>query len=158
MECLSDFSLVQESIRAVRNIRAEKGVKPGKRIPARISAGSKTAIFERERGVISALAQLDPAKLAITAAPTPKQDNDIVLAIGEVEIHLPLEGLVDLDEEHARLTGALQEAEQQVERLQKLLGSSFSERAPAAIVQKEREKLAGYQATMEKLKKQLNMR
>ncbi len=154
-DCLSDFALVQESIRSIRNIRAEKGVKPGKLIPAFLSAGEKTGIFEQEKGIIAALAQLDPAKLTISSSPLSKQADDIVLAIGEVEIHLPLEGLVDMEEERARLTGEVQEAEKQVERLEKLLASSFAERAPADIVQKEREKLAGYQSTVEKLRKQL---
>jgi valyl-tRNA synthetase len=43
-----------------------------------------------------------------------------------------------------------------VSRLENLLGSSFSERAPAAIVHKEREKLANFQETVEKLSKQLD--
>jgi len=73
-----------------------------------------------------------------------------------VEIHLPLEGLVDLDEEQTRLNDALLEAQQQAARLEKLLASSFAERAPADIVQKERHKLASYQETVKKLRKQLD--
>jgi valyl-tRNA synthetase len=46
-------------------------------------------------------------------------------------------------------------AESQVNRLEKLLASSFSERAPSEIVQKERDKLSDYRKTVEKLKKQL---
>ena len=70
-----------------------------------------------------------------------------------VEIYLPLEGLVDTAEERERITKALSEAESQAARLEKLLSSSFAERAPAEIVQKEKEKLAGYLETVEKLKK-----
>jgi valyl-tRNA synthetase len=154
-ESISDFTLVQEAIRSIRNIRAEKGVKPGKLIPALLSAGGKTGIFEGEKTIISALAQIDPARLVISSSLPHTQENDIVLAIGEVEIHLPLEGLVDVDEERARLNDALAEAEKQAERLEKLLAGSFAERAPAEIVQKEREKLSAYQVTVEKLRKQL---
>jgi valyl-tRNA synthetase len=73
-----------------------------------------------------------------------------------VEIYLPLEGLVDTSAERERLTKALSEAESQANRLEKLLSSSFAERAPVDIVQKEKEKLASYQETVEKLKKQLD--
>jgi valyl-tRNA synthetase len=154
-ESVENFTLLQEAIRSIRNIRAEKDVKPGKRIPATLSAGEKTELFLQQKGVMAALAQLDSANFFITPGVPPKQDNDIVLAIGPVEIHLPLEGLVDVDEERTRLTVALQEAEKQVERLEKLLASSFAERAPAEIVQKEREKLSAYLATAETVKKQL---
>jgi valyl-tRNA synthetase len=79
----------------------------------------------------------------------------VALAFGSVEIYLPLEGLVDTSEERERLSKALEEAESQADRLQKLLSGSFAERAPKEIVQKEREKLYNYRETMEKLRKQL---
>jgi valyl-tRNA synthetase len=85
----------------------------------------------------------------------PKQKNQALIAFGPVEIYLPLEGLMDNTEERERLTRALSEAESQAERLQKLLAGSFAERAPAEIVQKERNKLAGYEETVEKLRKQI---
>ncbi len=155
-DIIANFSLLQESIRSIRNIRAEKNVKPGKLIPASLSAGDKTGIFSQHKNVIAALAQLDPGKFTLSATPPAKQEQDIVLAIGAVEIHLPLEGLVDLDEEQTRLNDALLEAQQQAARLEKLLASSFAERAPADIVQKERHKLASYQETVKKLRKQLD--
>jgi valyl-tRNA synthetase len=154
-ECIDDFSLLQEAIRSIRNIRAEKGVKPGKLIPASLAAGEKTEIFRQYKGIIAALAQLDSEKFIIASSLPAKHENEVVLALGVVEIHLPLESLVDIGEERTRLTGELQEAEQQVGRLETLLSSSFAERAPAQIVQKERDKLANYQETVEKLRKQL---
>jgi valyl-tRNA synthetase len=154
-DCISDFTLIQEAIRAIRNIRAEKGVKPGKLIPALLSAGDKTETFRQQKSIIAALAQLDPKQFSVTTSLPEKKDNDIVLAIGFVEIHLPVEGLVDVDEERTRLSSSLREAENQVDRLEKLLTSSFAEKAPADIVQKERDKLASYQETAEKLRKQL---
>ncbi len=155
-ETVANFSLVQESIRLIRNIRAEKNVKPGKLIPAMLSAGDKTELFSLQKEIIAALAQVDPDKFTITPSLPPKQGNEIVLAMGAVEIHLPLEGLVDLDEERQRLSDALQDAEKQADRLEKLLAGSFAERAPAEIVQKECDKLAGYQETVAKLRKQLD--
>jgi valyl-tRNA synthetase len=153
--CVADFNLVQETIRSIRNIRAEKNVKPGKRIPGMLAAGGKTELFNQQKNVISALAQLDNEKFVISTNLPPKQENQVGIAIGAVEIYLPLEGLVDTAEERERITKALSEAESQVARLEKLLSSSFAERAPTEIVQKEKEKLAGFLETVDKLKNQL---
>lgn len=152
---VADFSLIQESIRAIRNIRSEKEVKPGKRIAVLLAAGEKTELFRQQKNIMSALAQIDPEKFIISADLPPKGDNQIGIAFGPVEIYLPVEGLVDTGEEQQRLSKALMEAENQVSRLEQLLSGSFAERAPAEIVQKERGKLAGYRETVEKLKKQL---
>ncbi|MEI6290630.1 MAG: hypothetical protein WCP19_09375, partial [Chloroflexota bacterium] len=73
----------------------------------------------------------------------------------QVEIYLPLADFVDPVEEQARLNKDLAEAEQHIERLEKLLGSDFANKAPAAVVQKEREKLAGYKETSSKIRAQL---
>ncbi len=153
--CVADFNLVQETIRSIRNIRAEKNVKPGKKIPALLSAGVKTELFRQQKNVIMALAQLDGDKFVISTSLPSKQDNQVGIAIGAVEIYLPLEGLVDTIEERERITKALGEAESHAARLEKLLASSFAERAPAEIVQKEKEKLTGFLETVAKLKNQL---
>jgi valyl-tRNA synthetase len=153
--CVADFSVLQETIRSIRNIRAEKNVKPGKRIPAMLSAGEKTELFRQQKNVISTLAQVDNDNFVISTSLPAKQDNQVGIAIGAVEIYLPLEGLVDTTEERERITKALGEAESQAARLEKLLSSSFAERAPAEIVQKERVKLADFLETVAKLKNQL---
>jgi valyl-tRNA synthetase len=72
-----------------------------------------------------------------------------------VEIYLPLAGMVDLAEEKTRLERELKEAESHIQRLEKLLAGDFANKAPAQLVAKEREKLAGYQETAEKIKAQL---
>ena len=154
-ECIANFSLIQDTIRAIRNIRAEKNVRPGKLIPAIISAGDRTEIIRQQKKVIAALAQLDPEQFEITTILPPKQENQVAIALGSVELYLPLEGLVEINEERERLNNALIEAKSQADRLEKLLASSFAERAPTDIVQKERDKLADFQMTVAKLGKQL---
>jgi valyl-tRNA synthetase len=154
-ECIADFNLLQDTIRAIRNMRSEKNVKPGKLIPAILTAGERTEIFHQQKQIIAALAQLDLEHFEILKNLPNKQENYISIAVGTVEIYLPLEGLVDTSEERERLNKALLEVRSQVDRLEKLLASSFTKRAPAEIVQKEREKLLSYQITMENLEKQL---
>jgi valyl-tRNA synthetase len=72
-----------------------------------------------------------------------------------VEIYIPLSGMVDLDEERNRLQKELAETQMQIDRLEKLLGSDFANKAPAQVVQKERERLAAFKETAEKLRLQL---
>jgi len=152
---LADFAQLQEIIRAIRNVRAEKNVKPGKRIPATLAGGAKTVLLKEQAHVLAALAYLDEAQLSIVETLPSRPEGALALVAGASEVYLPLAGLVDLDEERARLQKELAEAQAQIERLEKLLGSDFAGKAPAAVVEKERQKLAGYQDTAGKLKAQL---
>ena len=154
-EKVAEFELVQEIVRAIRNLRAEKNVKPGQRIPAIFAAGSNTALIESQAAVIAALTRLDENQIEIHVALDDKPADHIALVGGTVEIYLPLAGLVNMAEERARLEKELTEAESHIQRLKKLLNSAFAGKAPAQVVQNERDKLAAYQDTSEKLQAQL---
>ncbi len=154
-EKVADFTLLQDAIRAIRNLRAEKDVKPAKKLPATLAGGAKTDLLRQQAGMLAALAGLDPAGLTITEALPAKPENSAALVIGPLEIYLPLAGLVDPAEERARLEKELADAEAQIARLEKLLASDFASKAPAAVVNKERDKLAAYMETAEKIRAQL---
>lgn len=152
---IADFELIQEIVRSIRNLRSEKGVAPSRKISAMISAGNKLELLESQKSVIASLAGLDPSQINIYQLLEEKPADSAVLVVGSVEIHLPLAGMVDLTEEKSRLEKELKEAESHIERLEKLLSSDFANKAPAALVQKERDKLAGYKDTAGKIKAQL---
>ncbi len=152
----ADFALLQEVVRAIRNLRAEKNIKPGQRLPAILAAGDKADLFRQQTGMLSRLAGLDAAALRVEAALDEKPEGHIALVAGPVTIYLPLAGLVDLAEERARLQKDLAEAESHIARLEKLLAGPFAEKAPPPVVQKERDKLAAYRATAEKIRAQLD--
>jgi valyl-tRNA synthetase len=156
-ECINDFTLLQDTIRAIRNIRSEKNVQSGKLVPAILSAGNKTEVFRQQMKMVASLAQLDLKGFEIMVSLPPKKENQVAIAIGSVEIYIPLEGLVDTNEERDRLNKALAETKSQADRLEKLLASSFAERAPAEIVQKEKDKLTSYRIAVENLEKQLSL-
>ncbi len=151
----ADFALIQEIVRSIRNLRAEKNVAPGKRLAAVIAAGDKTDLLKEQSSVIALLAGLDSAQLSIQRSLASKLEEGAALVVGSTEIYLPLAGMVDVAGERARLEKELKEAQSQVERLEKLLNSDFSGKAPEAVVAKEREKLAVFKETVEKLKVQL---
>ena len=84
-----------------------------------------------------------------------KPQNTVALTVLGIEIYLPLEGLVDVEAEKARLQKELGETDSQIERLEGLLGGSFAERAPANVVERERQKLATFKETAARLREQL---
>ncbi len=154
-DCIRDFSILQDIVRSIRNLRAEKNVKPGQRIPAVIVAGDYAHILEHEIKSLATLAKLDESRLRIQKNLAGKPEDHIALVVGSVEIYLPLADLVDIEEERARLERDLSEAEKQITRLAKLLAGPFSDKAPPNIVQNERDKLAGFKETQQKLVEQL---
>jgi len=152
---IADFALVQEVVRSIRNLRAEKGVQPGKRIEATFVGGEKTSLVREQAEVIAVLAKLDGEKTSVVESISEKPEGSVALVVGPVEIYIPLVGMVDLAAERDRLKAELKEAESHIARLEKMLSSPFAKKAPAAVVDKEREKLAGYKETAEKIKAQL---
>jgi valyl-tRNA synthetase len=154
-EKVADFSLVMEVVRAIRNLRAEKGIPPSRLIPAILISKDYARILEEQSTTIAALAHLDEGSLGVQPMIVEKPEGHIALVVGPVDVYLPLAGMVDLEEERARLESSLKEAESQIERLENLLASPFSEKAPPEIVQKESDKLANYRKAAQKLQSQL---
>jgi valyl-tRNA synthetase len=152
---VADFELIQNIVRAIRNLRAEKNVAPSKKIAATISSGEKFDLIESQSSVISALAGLDQSQVSNLKSLIDKPADSVALVVGSVEIYIPLAGMANPAEDKSRLEKELKEAESHIERLEKLLAGDFANKAPAALVQKEREKLAGYKDTAEKIKAQL---
>jgi len=152
---VAEFGLIQNIVRTIRNLRAEKKVKPSRRVPATLVSASHAQALEQQAASIASLAQLDESRLTIRETIPDKPEGNIALIVGPVEIYLPLGGLVDVEEERARLEKDLAEVDSHIRRLESLLASSFSEKAPAPVVQKEQDKLAGYQVSAEKIREQL---
>ncbi len=152
---VSEFNLIQELVRAIRNLRSEKNVKSSRRIPATLVSANYAEVLLQQAASIAALSGLDMDQLQILKELPEKPEGYIVLVVGPVEIYLPLAGMVDPSEERARLEKDLEDAQSQIQRLEDLLASPFAEKAPQPIVQKEREKLDGYRDTEMKLCNQL---
>jgi valyl-tRNA synthetase len=152
---LAEFALIQDIVRSIRNLRAEKNVAPSKKIAVSISAGAKADLLKDQSKAIASLAGLDLSLLNIQTSLTEKPKDAVALVIGSVEVYIPLAGMIDLADEKARLEKELKEAESHIQRLENLLGGDFANKAPAALVAKEREKLNAYKDTAEKIKAQL---
>lgn len=152
---VADFNLIQDLVRSIRNLRAENNVKANRRVPAILVGADRSDLLNEQAGLIASLAQLESANLSIHASLAVKPPDSIVTVAGAVEVYLPLAGLADPQEDRSRLEKELSQALSQIERLETLLGSDFANKAPAAVVEKEREKLAGLQQTAQKIRAQL---
>ena len=78
---VENFTLVQEIVRAIRNLRAEKAVTPGKKIPALIVGGEKKPLLEAQSRVIAAMAHLDPAGLKVVKELPEKPQDQLSLVV-----------------------------------------------------------------------------
>ncbi len=152
---VADFALIQDIIRSIRNLRAEKKVSPSKRLPATLAGGPKTMLLKEHSSMIAALAGLDSSQLSVLETLDTKPENSLALVAGPVEIYVPLTGMLDREEQRKRLEKELADSQIQIDRLEKLLASDFANKAPAPVVQKERERLAAIQETAGKLRTQL---
>ncbi|CAA9319450.1 MAG: Valyl-tRNA synthetase, partial [uncultured Chloroflexia bacterium] len=151
-----DFVQVQDIVSGIRNARNEMGVEAVRWVEAIIVAGEKAATIEQERASISRLARVSPEALEIVESLAEKPEGATGLVAGTVEVYLPLAGMVDVAKERARLTAELERTEADISRREaKLANESFTSRAPAKIVQGERDILATAQTTAEKLRTQL---
>lgn len=162
-----DFGLIIDIIREIRNARAEavrdapeniKKEMTGRRIEALLAGSSRTAMLQEEADTLARLARLDPEKLVIEERLSEEQRpaRATTLVVGEVEVALPLAGLVDLDVERKRLQSEAEATQAEIERTQALLSNEqFTAKAPPQVVQREQAKLSAAQEKLEKLRERL---
>jgi len=152
----ADWSLTQELIVAVRNIRSEYKVEPARWVAATVVAGERTGMLREQAALISRLGRADAAKLEFVESLEVKPGQSAAIVIGTVEAYLPLAGLIDLAAERVRLTKELEQAESDVSRREaKLANEGFVGKAPANVVQRERDGLEVARAALAALRSRL---
>ena len=151
----SSFEAVQEFVRAIRNIRAEKRVDAGRWVEAYVVGGAAADTASALAPAIEQLARVRPLHIVATADDAPSDGVvSSVLAVGQVA--LPMAGLFDLDAERERIGKQIVEAEADVAGLEQKLGNEqFTARAPAEVVQRERDRLETTQSRLAGLRQSL---
>ncbi|HXL86767.1 MAG TPA: class I tRNA ligase family protein, partial [Gemmatimonadaceae bacterium] len=136
-ESIARFDLVREAVSAVRTIRSDYAIPPGKSIEVMIQSRANAGVFTDHARLIGQLAR---ASVKIGGSPTDAAAAHSVLTDGS-EIIVPLGGVVDLAKECSKLRGELEQLETQLQSLSKRLrNEGFTSRAPAAVVESERKK------------------
>ncbi len=151
------FEMIQEIVRSVRNARAENKVPAGKRIPALFVAGDKTALLESQLREVCSLASLDREQTRCLTETEETPTDQISLVVLGITIYLQVTSEIDPEAEKARLSQELSNMEGEINRLTALLSGPFAQKAPAAVVDKERQKLATYQESAARIKNQLEI-
>jgi valyl-tRNA synthetase len=153
----AEMGLLMDLIRQARNARTEFDVPAGKRIPAIVAAGGRLPMVEAQRGLLTFLARLDETQLTIAAGLSEKPRQAVALVAGDVEAYLPLAGLVDLEQELARLRKAVAEADQEIRQAEgRLANEAFTAKAPPHVVQQQRDRLAAHQERRDRLQTRLD--
>lgn len=139
---------------AVRNIRAELNIAPSKPLSAllrNVSTEDKARI-EANQAFFQTLAKLESMTILADGETAPMSTTQLV---GEMELLIPMAGLIDVAAEMARIDKQLEKLAQDAKRIEgKLSNEGFVAKAPAAVIEKERAKLADFTRDMDKLNEQ----
>jgi valyl-tRNA synthetase len=142
----SDVGAVIEMVRSIRNLRAEFRIQPSQRIEAIVEAPTIRSVVEAEANTIRTLAQVDPLRV-LSDAPAEDEAGPgrrVTLVLSQGTVTVPLEGLVDLEQERRRLSKELEQIQANRQRLSaRLKDEKFLAKAPEEVVERERERLSG---------------
>ncbi len=148
----AQMEAAMEIVRGIRNLRAEMKVPPAQRISMRLVAQEAAAgALQSIMPYLLRLAGAEDAVVTTDAAGVNR--NDVRLTCAAADVYIPLASLVDLDKERARVEKEIERVQGEIDRARgKLANERFVSKAPAAVVEEERRKLAVAQEMLEKLR------
>ena len=136
----SEMDVVMQTIRAVRNMRAQLRIPAAQKLEAAIETNGLRTVVEEEREAIRVLARVEP--LRVLDADEAESAAGVSLVVNPLVVRLPLAGIVDLDAESQRLDQELENTRRNQERVEQLLANAnFVSKARPEVVEKERERL-----------------
>jgi valyl-tRNA synthetase len=151
---LADIEWVKKFIVGIRNIRGEMDISPNKPLNALLKnvSDSDALRLDAAKGFLDKLSKLESVTILTKDDTAPASATALV---GEMEILIPMAGLIDKDAELARITKAMEKVEKDVSRTRGKLGNEkFVSNAPEAVIEKERAKLDEGEKALAKLKEQ----
>lgn len=143
-QAVAEMNMLMDLIRAVRNVRAEVNVPMSKKIEMNVNASNADAlqIIDNNLVYVSRFCNISDLTTGISL-PTPEKAMTAI--VSGAEIYFPLAGLIDIDQEIARLEKERENLDKEVLRIEKKLGNEgFVSKAPAKVIEEERAKLADY--------------
>jgi valyl-tRNA synthetase len=147
-----DFSLVQSMIVSVRNIRSVYKIDPQKKVNI-VIVSKKSNILESQQEIIKRLARVENIEILKNS---PEIENSACIVLDQAKIYVLLGGIIDIAKEKDRLQKEVTSIEGYISGLDKRLkNKEFVKKAPAAVVEKERENLLNAKAKLAEAKKYL---
>jgi len=151
-----DMAHLMEVIRAVRNIRSELGIPPGKQVEVRLKGQPEELAFLSEHEEI--VRRLARAGVVSYVDPDYIPVQDATAVVNDIEVCLPLAGLIDFDQEGKRLRKEIEKGNAELSRVAGQIGNDkFTANAPADIVDALRDRQAALEQKLEKLGKNLEL-
>ena len=153
-KAVADINWIKDAVIAVRNIRAEMNIAPSKPLQLLIRKASPAVhrIISDNVTFIESLARLSEIVLLDEGEAGPLSVTKLV---DGAELLIPMAGLINKEDELARLEKEIARIDGEIARIDnKLSNASFVDKAPAAVVAKEKEKQQGYIADKAKLQEQ----
>ena len=151
-----DFELIKEIIMAIRNIRGEMSIPPKKLAPCIITSQKSTEL-EWVYPYITYIKEMGKVKPITIAPSTKKPPFSASWVVGDMEIYLPLKGLIDIRIEKERLTKEIRKLEKELILTDKKLSNEkFLKKAPKDIVEKTEKKRFDFSSKIDKLQKNLD--
>lgn len=150
-QAVAEMNLLMDVIRAVRNIRAEVNVPMSKKVELIIKASNEEtlSIITRNDNYIGRFCNTSSFEAGLNPETPDKVMSAVVTG---AELLLPLSGLIDIEQEIARLEKEVQTLNSEVERVEKKLSNQgFVAKAPAKVIEEEQAKQADYSAKREKV-------
>ncbi len=142
------MDLVMEVVRAIRNVRGELDVAPGRKIAVILDCrdSESAATLEAGKGYIRSLARVEDLTIGVGVE---RPGQSATQVAGDVEVLVPLTGLIDLTEEKERLKKEIAKVQKDLDFFtKKLANEKFVANAPAKVLEKDRAKLSAAQEKM----------
>jgi valyl-tRNA synthetase len=156
-QAVNELEWVKSIVIAIRTIRSEMNIAPGKPLPILLRKGNKAdkSNAEKHQRFLTTLAKIESLTwLAHDETPPPSASA----FVGELEIYIPMAGFINKEEETQRLNKEITKLEKELLAINnKLTNPQFVDKAPADVVEKERIRLKETQVTAEKLRQQLTL-
>ena len=154
-EAEAAMNAIMEAIKAIRNMRAEVNVAPGKKVPAiLLVADELQQVVADNQSYIKLMASVD--ELSILPAGGDKPENAMAAVTKGIEVYLPLKGLIDVEKETQRLNKELDGMTKEIGRIEgKLNNAGFLAKAPAEVVEKEKTKAQEIAVKMQAIQERL---
>ncbi|MCD6039524.1 MAG: valS [Gammaproteobacteria bacterium] len=150
----NELEWIKQFIIAIRTLRSEMNIAPGKLLTVLLRKGVSTdkEYYNHHAHLILKLAKLESC---IWLSESESCPESATILVGELEILIPMAGLINKEEESARLEKEIAKLKKEVERVEtKLSNPDFVDKAPPQVVKKEQEKLIENQAILSKLEMQ----
>jgi len=151
---IEELEWVKQFIMGVRRIRSEMDIAPARQVPVLLTGGtaSDRQRAENNRTFLTQLARLESIDWMEDESEAPES---AIALVGEMKVHIPLAGLIDKDAELDRLDREIGKLEKEIAKCNgKLSNDNFVNKAPEAVVNQERERLADFTSQLDNLREQ----